>query len=72
MAPQQPANISDKTRWRPDKARLLIKPTTKNRLAKWGAFGESWDDVLNRLLDVFEDLEMEPHTLGTSIKWEEE
>jgi len=29
---------------------------TKNRLQKYGKFGESWDDLLNRLLNEMDEL----------------
>jgi len=37
-----------------EKTTIQVSKTTKERLRKLGVKGESWDTVLNRLLDIAE------------------
>ena len=40
----------------PEYTTLTIRKETKEKLRKYGAFGESWDQLLNRLIEKFESL----------------
>jgi hypothetical protein len=38
---------------------IRISNTTKKRVQKIGAFGQSWDELLNEMVDFIEDHEEE-------------
>jgi len=43
----------------PEYTTLTIRKETKEKLRKYGAFGESWDQLLNRLVEELERLRKE-------------
>lgn len=34
---------------------IRISKETKRRLSEYGEFGDSWDDLLNRLADLYDE-----------------
>ena len=43
----------------PEYTTLSIRKETKERLKSYGSFGESWDQLINRILDEIERLRKE-------------
>jgi len=37
---------------------MKMSQATKNRIAKWGKYGDSQEDALNRALDLLEEYEL--------------
>lgn len=40
---------------------ISVQKKTKERLRKFGSFGETWDEALNRLLDIVEKINHEKY-----------
>ena len=52
-------------KWSDNWASIPCKPSTKKRIEALGKFGEKWDDILNKLADVFEEQRMDELTGNT-------
>ena len=38
---------------------ITVKKSTKERLRKFGGYGDTWDKIINRILDELEELKPE-------------